>query len=84
MHEDIAPFQILSGNFNGISNQQVCKWRRQLHFWSTLHNSSGEKSKVDQDRKGFLPMPWWQTRQILVKIQEEDTNFVSTTSWVYT
>ena len=74
-----APFQIQGGKFKGVSDQQICKWSKELHFWSTLHNSCAEKSKVDQDRKGFLPMSWQQTKQI----HEEDTNFVSTTSWVY-
>lgn len=74
----ITPLQIMGGKFKGVSDQQVCKWWKQLHFWSMDHNSSAEKSKVDQHPKEFFP----NVLPNKYKIQE-DTYFVSTTSWVY-
>lgn len=79
MNDEIAPPQIVGGKFKGVSDQQVCKWQKQLHFWSMDHNSSAETSKLNQHPKEFLPMPYQtNTRKI-----QEDTHFVSTTSWVY-
>lgn len=45
MNDEIAPPQIIGGKFKGVSDQQVCKWQKQLHFWSMDHNSSAENQK---------------------------------------